>query len=269
MGSGGGGSSQTTSWRRERQEWRWKSKTTKEEAKSEMEGNYGFKTKAVILADDRNMKRFKHSFGSTEPDIEEDDSCLLEGRPTRSCKVGPRGFSMVFEAGREIWTSEGEAKELAKKDFIEIMKQLERALGDKSFYGGDAFGFVDIIAIGLTSWFVAYEKFGGFNVEDHCPKFSAWMKRCMQRETVYLCWECNKTSTPEEHLNLALDFQVPNALPKTFYLNMMARQSTLSHTAVGSRFYRIEARPAPWPCNVVLLVSETKRDALDPVSFKR
>ncbi|KAK7820129.1 putative glutathione s-transferase [Quercus suber] len=175
----------------------------------------------------------------------------------------------VFEAGREIWTSEGEAKELAKKDFIEIMKQLERALGDKSFYGGDAFGFVDIIAIGLTSWFVAYEKFGGFNVEDHCPKFSAWMKRCMQRETVYLCWECNKTSTPEEHLNLALDFQVPNALPKTFYLNMMARQSTLSHTAVGSRFYRIEARPAPWPCNVVLLVSETKRDALDPVSFKR
>ncbi|KAM3760836.1 hypothetical protein ACB098_01G222400 [Castanea mollissima] len=69
----------------------------------------------------------------------------------------------VFEAGREIWTSEG---------------------GQKSFYGGDAFGFADIIAIGLTSWFVAYEKFGGFKVEDHCPKFSAWMKRCMQRETV-------------------------------------------------------------------------------------
>lgn len=90
----------------------------------------------------------------------------------------------VFEAGREIWTSEGEAKEVAKKDFIEILKQLEGALGDKSFYGGDAFGFVDIIAIGLTSRFVAYEKIGGFKVEDHCPKFSAWMKRCMQRETV-------------------------------------------------------------------------------------
>lgn len=90
----------------------------------------------------------------------------------------------VFEAGREICTSEGEAKEVAKKDFLEILKQLEGALGDKSFYGGDAFGFVDIIAIGLTSWFVSYEKFGGFKVEDRCPKFSAWMKRCMQRETV-------------------------------------------------------------------------------------
>ena len=81
-------------------------------------------------------------------------------------------------------TSEGEAKEVAKKDFIEILKQLEGALGDKSFYGGDASGFVDIIAIGLTSWFVAYEKFGGFKVEDQSPKFSVWMKRCIQRETV-------------------------------------------------------------------------------------
>lgn len=92
-------------------------------------------------------------------------------------------------------TSEGEAKEVAKKDFIEILKQLEGALGDKSFYGGDAFGFVDIIAIGLTSWFVAYEKFGGFKVEDQCPKFSAWMKRCMQKR------DCSQSSSrPREDL---------------------------------------------------------------------
>ncbi|GMY12756.1 probable glutathione S-transferase [Fagus crenata] len=73
---------------------------------------------------------------------------------------------------------------VAKRDFIKALKQLEGALGEKNFFGGDAFGFVDIIGIALTSWFVAYEKFGGFKVEDHCPKFSAWMKRCMQRETV-------------------------------------------------------------------------------------
>ena len=41
------------------------------------------------------------------------------------------------------------------------MKQLEGALGEKNFFGGDAFGFVDIIGIALSSWFVAYEKFGG------------------------------------------------------------------------------------------------------------
>ena len=67
----------------------------------------------------------------------------------------------VFEAGRNIWTNKGEALEVAKRDFIKALKQLEGALGEKNFFGGDAFGFVDIIGIALSSWFVAYEKFGG------------------------------------------------------------------------------------------------------------
>ena len=73
---------------------------------------------------------------------------------------------------------------MAKRDFIEILKQLEEALGDKDFFGGDAFGYVDVIAIPLTTWFLAYEKIGGFKVEDNCPKISAWIKRCFQRPTV-------------------------------------------------------------------------------------
>ena len=64
------------------------------------------------------------------------------------------------------------------------MKQLEEALGDKDFFGGDTFGFVDIIAIPLTSWFYAIEKLGNFKVEDECPKFSAWVKMCLKRESV-------------------------------------------------------------------------------------
>ena len=47
-----------------------------------------------------------------------------------------------------------------------------------------SFGFVDVIAIPLTCWFYVVEKFGGFKVEKECPKFSAWMNNCMQRETV-------------------------------------------------------------------------------------
>ena len=91
----------------------------------------------------------------------------------------------VFDAGRNIWTSKGEGLEVAKRDFIEILKQLEDlALADKEYFGGDAFGYVDILAIALTSWFYAYEKFGGFKVEDHCPKLSAWIKRCIQRDSV-------------------------------------------------------------------------------------
>ncbi|XP_062016237.1 glutathione S-transferase U19-like [Rosa rugosa] len=90
----------------------------------------------------------------------------------------------VFDAGKAIFMSKGEAVEVGKKDFIEIIKTLENALGDKDFFNGDTFGFVDIIGIAMTSWFPAYEKFGSFKLEDHCPKFSAWIKRSSQRESV-------------------------------------------------------------------------------------
>ncbi|KAM7523904.1 hypothetical protein LguiA_013806 [Lonicera macranthoides] len=90
----------------------------------------------------------------------------------------------IFEGGSKIWMSKGEELEVAKNEFIDILKKLEGALGEKDYFNGDTFGFVDIILIGLTSWFFAYEKFGGFKVEDHCPTFSAWIKRCMERESV-------------------------------------------------------------------------------------
>lgn len=80
--------------------------------------------------------------------------------------------------------SKGKELEAAKNDFIDILKKLEGALGEKDYFNGDTFGFVDIILIGLTSWFFAYEKFGGFKVEDHCPTFSAWIQRCMERASV-------------------------------------------------------------------------------------
>ncbi|KAK3015396.1 hypothetical protein RJ639_006890 [Escallonia herrerae] len=91
---------------------------------------------------------------------------------------------VVFEAGGKIWISSGDEVEVAKNDFIEILKQVEGALGEKDYFGGESFGFVDIILIGLTSWFDAFEKFGGFKVEDYTPKLSAWIKKCMKRESV-------------------------------------------------------------------------------------
>ncbi|KAG1355287.1 Glutathione S-transferase U25 [Cocos nucifera] len=90
----------------------------------------------------------------------------------------------VFDGGRQIWTSEGEALEVAKKGFVESLRLLEEALGEKEFFAGEKFGFVDIVLIPHTSWFYAYEQFGGFKVEDQCPKLSAWMKRCLGRESV-------------------------------------------------------------------------------------
>ncbi|KAJ4828793.1 hypothetical protein Tsubulata_010805 [Turnera subulata] len=90
----------------------------------------------------------------------------------------------LFEAVCGIWRSQGEAVEVAKKGFIEVLKVLEGALGEKDFFCGDTFGYVDIVAIPITIWFLASERYGNFQVETECPKFAAWIKRCLQRESV-------------------------------------------------------------------------------------
>ncbi|RDX77573.1 Glutathione S-transferase U28, partial [Mucuna pruriens] len=92
--------------------------------------------------------------------------------------------SHVFETGRSIWASNGEEREVGTRDFIEVLKHLEEALGEKDYFGGETFGFLDIIAIPHSAWFLAYERLGGFKIEDHSPKISAWIKRCLQRESV-------------------------------------------------------------------------------------
>ncbi|KAF9625343.1 hypothetical protein IFM89_021713 [Coptis chinensis] len=90
----------------------------------------------------------------------------------------------LFDGGSKIWRSKGEEVEVAKKEFIEILKVLEGALGEKEYFGGDSFGFVDILAIPITAWFYAYEQYGNFKVEDESPKISAWIKKCLERESV-------------------------------------------------------------------------------------
>jgi glutathione S-transferase len=61
---------------------------------------------------------------------------------------------------------------------------LEDQLGEKSYFGGDKFAFVDISLIPFYSRLKVYETFGNLNFENECPKFSAWAKRCMQIESV-------------------------------------------------------------------------------------
>ncbi|ESQ35085.1 hypothetical protein EUTSA_v10008735mg [Eutrema salsugineum] len=90
----------------------------------------------------------------------------------------------VYSATRLIWGAKGEEQEEGKKEFIELLKTLESELGDKIYFGGETFGYVDIALIGFYSWFEAYEKLGNFSIEPECPKLSAWAKRCAQRESV-------------------------------------------------------------------------------------
>ncbi|CAA0341116.1 unnamed protein product [Arabidopsis thaliana] len=90
----------------------------------------------------------------------------------------------LYVCGRKTWATKGEELEAANKEFIEILKTLQCELGEKPYFGGDKFGFVDIVLIGFYSWFPAYQKFGNFSIEPECLKLIAWGKRCMQRESV-------------------------------------------------------------------------------------
>ncbi|XP_042944433.1 probable glutathione S-transferase isoform X1 [Carya illinoinensis] len=90
----------------------------------------------------------------------------------------------VYLPSRRIRTTKGEEQEAAKKEFFEIFKILEEELGDKPYFQGEAFGFVDISLITFSSWFQTFETFGNFSMEVKFPKIIAWTKRCMERESV-------------------------------------------------------------------------------------
>ncbi|KAI9086923.1 hypothetical protein K1719_031084 [Acacia pycnantha] len=98
----------------------------------------------------------------------------------------------IYDAGRRAWTTKGEEQEAAKKEFIECLKLLEQQLGDKPYFGGDSLGYLDVVIVPFYSWFEAYEKFGNLNIEAECPKFIAWAKRCLQKESV-------AKSLPDQH----------------------------------------------------------------------
>ncbi|KAK6157481.1 hypothetical protein DH2020_011729 [Rehmannia glutinosa] len=90
----------------------------------------------------------------------------------------------VFDAGRKIWRTKGEELEAAKKELIDALELLEGELGDKPYFNGDTFGFLDLAFITFYSWFHTYETCGNFSIEKHCPKLIKWAKRCMERESV-------------------------------------------------------------------------------------
>lgn len=90
----------------------------------------------------------------------------------------------IYDAGRKSWTTKGEEQEAAKKDLIDNLKLLQNELGDKPYFGGQTFGFLDIALVTYSSWFEAYETVGNFSIEAECPKLIAWVKRCLERESV-------------------------------------------------------------------------------------
>ncbi|XP_059437790.1 probable glutathione S-transferase [Corylus avellana] len=91
----------------------------------------------------------------------------------------------VFKFSRSLFSEKGEEQlEAARKDFLESFKTLEGELGEKPYFGGEIFGFVDIALISFYSWFYVYETFGKLSIEAEFPKIIEWAKRCLQKESV-------------------------------------------------------------------------------------
>ncbi|XP_042477199.1 probable glutathione S-transferase [Macadamia integrifolia] len=93
----------------------------------------------------------------------------------------------IYWTGRASWKPWGEkgyTQEEAKKEYIESLKMIEEQLGEKPYFAGESFGFLDVALIPYSAWFYAYETAGNFSVEKECPKLMCWVKRCMERESV-------------------------------------------------------------------------------------
>ncbi|KAF7075066.1 hypothetical protein CFC21_079870 [Triticum aestivum] len=87
-------------------------------------------------------------------------------------------------AQARFWADYVDKKAQARAEMLDILKTLDGALGDKPFFGGDKFGFVDAAFAPFTAWFHSYERYGEFSLPEVAPKIAAWAKRCGERESV-------------------------------------------------------------------------------------
>lgn len=118
----------------------------------------------------------------------------------------------VYSIGKKVWTGKGEVQEEGKKQFIECLKTLERELGEKPYFSGDEFGYVDVAVVPFTSWFYVYETFGKLNIEKECPKLVAWAKRCMEKESV-----ARSLPHPHKIYDFALQYKQRNGLEQRLW----------------------------------------------------
>lgn len=75
-------------------------------------------------------------------------------------------------------------EEERKVEVMEAMEILESELGDKLFFGGDNFGFVDVALVPYTCWFYTFEKIANLSIENKFSKISSWVNRCLEKESV-------------------------------------------------------------------------------------
>ena len=90
----------------------------------------------------------------------------------------------VYELGTRLWKLKGEARAQARAELLQVLTHLDGQLGDREFFGGEEFGFVDVAIVPFVPWLPSYERYGEFRVEEAAPRLAAWGRRCAERESV-------------------------------------------------------------------------------------
>lgn len=90
----------------------------------------------------------------------------------------------VFEAGTRLWKLKGEAQAQARGEMRQVLRNLDAELGEKPFFAGEKFGFVDLAIVPFMPWLLCYERYGEFRVAEVAPRLPAWAARCGERESV-------------------------------------------------------------------------------------
>ncbi|KAL5558558.1 hypothetical protein UlMin_034769 [Ulmus minor] len=91
-------------------------------------------------------------------------------------------FWAKFVDEKSAFLKQGEEKEKAANEARENFKILESGLGEKSFFGGDTLGFVDIAAAWIGVWGRIAEEIADVKLIDAetTPLLSAWFDRVLQ-----------------------------------------------------------------------------------------
>ncbi|XP_023742233.1 probable glutathione S-transferase [Lactuca sativa] len=92
---------------------------------------------------------------------------------------------VIYDVGMKFMAGpKGQEMEKARHEWFGYLKVLEGELGEKPYFMGDTFGYVDIALMSYYNHFYTYETLGDFSLKIESPKLFAWATRCMKRESV-------------------------------------------------------------------------------------